>query len=58
MSPRAPGATQPGDEPRRRGPLQNPLVPACIGALVLVGVLLWWLQARSARYQRDETEGA
>ena len=48
-SPTGRAPTQSLDEPRKRGPLQNPLVLAGIGVLVilaLVGVLLWWLQAR------------
>jgi membrane fusion protein (multidrug efflux system) len=37
------------EPPKRRGPLQNPLVLLGIGAVVLVvviGVVIWWLEAR------------
>jgi membrane fusion protein (multidrug efflux system) len=37
------------DEPKKRGPLQNPLVLLGAGVVVvvvLVGALLWWLEAR------------
>jgi membrane fusion protein (multidrug efflux system) len=41
--------TQKPEEPRKRGPFQNPLVLVGIGAVVivaLIGALVWWLDAR------------